>query len=185
MSRRDDTLFELAESNNSEPCPRCQGSLVIKHIGQNSFWGCKSYPQCTYTRSLHEEEAFAPEPLPDSFCPLCEKPLLLKKGRYGFFIGCSGFPLCDYMADPEPDPESPLCDCPQCGKGQLVERTNKFGKHFYPCNRYPSCKFALNQKPVAQPCPDCGYPVLVEKASAAGKRLSCPQKTCDYKSKPL
>lgn len=179
-------LFELdPNTRHSEPCPLCQSPLKVKHIGSNSFLGCSNYPHCSYTRSLHEEASFSPEPLPDNFCPRCEAPLMLKKGRYGFFIGCSAFPECDYMADPEPEPTASLCACPSCRSGELVERTNKFGKVFYACNHYPKCKFALNHKPHPSPCPDCNYPVLVEKASTAGTRLVCPQKACSYKSKPL
>lgn len=178
-------LFSVANHAEGESCPLCQQPLKIKHIGQRSFWGCTAYPECRYTRSLHEEASFIPEPLPDAYCPQCEAPLLLKKGRYGFFIGCSNFPACEYIADPEPEPTQALCSCPACRNGELVERTNKFGKTFYACNRYPKCKFALNHKPVATPCPQCAYPVLTEKNSSHGVRLVCPQKSCSYKSKPL
>lgn len=180
-------LFDLASHENTagEICPQCQNPLKVKHIGTNSFWGCTSYPACDYTRSLHEEASFTPQPLPDSPCPLCQSPLMLKKGRYGFFIGCSDFPTCHYMADPEPEAPVALADCPTCKKGQLVERTNKYGKVFYACDRYPKCKFALNHKPQASPCPECDYPLLIEKPSSQGIRLVCPQKSCSYKSKPL
>jgi ssDNA-binding Zn-finger/Zn-ribbon topoisomerase 1 len=34
--------------------------------------------------------------------------------------------------------------CPQCKRGDLVERLNKkTGQSFYGCNRYPDCKFAV------------------------------------------
>lgn len=179
-------LFDVDDqARASEPCPLCQSPLKVKHIGNNSFLGCSAYPACSYTRSLHEEASFTPEPLADSFCPQCDAQLLLKKGRYGFFIGCSAFPACDYIADPEPESTQPLCACPACKRGELVERANKFGKTFYACNRYPKCKFALNHKPHDTPCPQCSYPVLIEKNSSAGPRLSCPQKSCSYRSKPL
>lgn len=186
---QNDPLFKVSAGRNAqsqqEPCPVCAEPLVIKHIGSRSFWGCSRYPMCDYTRSLHEEVAFTPQSLPGKSCPLCSKPLLLKKGRYGFFIGCSGFPQCDYMTDPEPDSEQPLAPCPVCKQGHLVERSNKYGKHFYPCDRYPQCKFALNNRPVEQPCPTCNYPLLVEKRSTAGQRLVCPEKSCSYKSELL
>lgn len=185
MSRRDNSIFDLPERDKTEPCPLCQGTLTIKHIGQNSFWGCENYPACRYTRSLHEEASFIPEPLADSFCPNCDSPLFLKKGRFGFFIGCSAFPECDYMADPEPETAASLCKCPECKKGEVVERTNKYGKKFYACNRYPKCKFVLNFKPVERPCPLCDSPILLEKSSSSGVRHVCPQKSCSYKSKPL
>lgn len=184
--KRDKPLFELADGqHDDEPCPLCQALLQLKHIGQRSFWGCSAYPQCNYTRSLHEEAEFVPEPLPDVFCPQCEAPLLLKKGRYGFFIGCSQFPQCDYIQNPETETEVSLAPCPQCKRGELVERTSKFGKVFYACNQYPACKYALNHRPVSTPCPECGFALLVQKDSASGVRLVCPQKTCSYKSNPV
>lgn len=169
----------------SPTCPECQQPLVVKHIGNDSFWACSGYPTCRYTRSLHEESSFTPEPLDGAWCPDCNAQLMLKKGRYGFFIGCSRFPECHYLSDPEPEAPQPLCNCPVCQQGQLVERTNKFGKTFYACDRYPKCSYALNHKPMAQPCPECNFPVLVEKASSQGVRLSCPEKSCSYRSKPL
>lgn len=178
-------LFDTNPHTKGQDCPKCGQPLVMKHIGNDSFWGCSGYPECRYTRSLHEEATFTPEPLPGAFCPDCSSQLLLKKGRYGFFIGCSNFPTCHYIADPEPDEPSPVCECPACRKGHLVERTNKFGKVFYACDRYPKCKFALNHKPVEQSCPQCDYPVLVEKPSSQGPRLACPEKSCSYRSKPL
>jgi ssDNA-binding Zn-finger/Zn-ribbon topoisomerase 1 len=34
--------------------------------------------------------------------------------------------------------------CPQCQRGDLVERRNKkTGQPFYGCSRYPDCKFAV------------------------------------------
>jgi hypothetical protein len=34
--------------------------------------------------------------------------------------------------------------CPQCKRGDLVERRNKrTGQSFYGCSRYPDCKFAV------------------------------------------
>lgn len=184
--KRDKPLFELDDRHrDGGACPLCQSSLQLKHIGSSSFWGCSAYPQCKYTRSLHEEAEFIPEPLPDVFCPRCEAPLLLKKGRYGFFIGCSEFPQCDYISDPEPDSAAGLAQCPACKKGELVERTSKFGKAFYACNRYPTCKYAVNHRPVASSCPECGFELLVEKESASGTRRVCPQKACSYKSNPV
>lgn len=179
-------LFSASHSTaTSEPCPRCEAPLRIKHIGQNSFWGCSRYPECDYTKSLHEESGFEPQPLPDAFCPDCSSPLLLKKGRYGFFVGCSNFPTCHYIADLDDDEPAPLCNCPQCKRGQLVERTNKYGKTFYACDAFPKCKYALNEKPVVTACPECDWPILTEKNSADGMRLKCPQKSCSYRSKPL
>lgn len=182
-------LFSPDQPTNirKEPCPRCGGEVRMKHIGQNSFWGCSQYPQCGYTQSLHETGDFEPQELPGENCPECGSGLLLKKGRYGLFIGCSGFPTCHFMLDPtaNPTPQSESPICPACKEGHLHVRTNRQGKQFYACDAYPKCKYALNEEPVAETCPDCGWGVLVKRDSAAGVRLRCPQKLCGYKSEPL
>jgi ssDNA-binding Zn-finger/Zn-ribbon topoisomerase 1 len=71
--------------------------------------------------------------------------------------------------------------CPKCKKGHLVSRSNKFGRVFYSCDCYPSCKYTLNHKPVAQACPVCNWPVVTEKKAASGVVLQCPQKSCMHK----
>lgn len=181
-------LFDAPERKNErdEPCPLCGNAVRLKHSGHHSFWGCSQYPTCDYTQSLHETGDFDPQPLPEQ-CPECNSGLLLKKGRYGFFIGCSGFPNCHFMLDPTATPKAAAATigCPGCNQGHLQQRANKYGKQFYACDRYPKCKYALNDEPVAQTCPDCGWAVLVKRDSAAGVRLRCPQKQCGYKSEPL
>ncbi|EGN76030.1 Zn-finger domain-containing protein (topoisomerase type I-like) [Idiomarina sp. A28L] len=182
-------LFNSPERSDvrAEPCPRCNSAVKLKHIGTNSFWGCSSYPQCDYTQSLHEAGDFEPQSLPGEECPDCGAGLLLKKGRYGLFIGCSAFPTCHFMLDPTADktPSNESITCPECKKGHLQTRTNRYGKQFHACDRYPKCKYALNEEPVAEACPDCGWSILVKRDSAAGVRLRCPQKQCEYKSEPI
>jgi DNA topoisomerase-1 len=69
-------------------------------------------------------------------------------------VGCSGYPECRYIKkDP---PKSTGVTCPQCGKGEIVERRTRFGL-MYGCVRYPECDFAVNHPPIAdKPCPECG-----------------------------
>lgn len=180
----DSRLF--AEHNHpdaTEDCPRCGAALQLKHVGQQSFWGCSAYPRCHYTKPLHQPNEFPPEPLPDQFCPDCGEPLLLKKGRYGFFVGCAGFPACHYVADPTaPGPgQTPgQVACPACREGQLKRRTSRHGKSFYACDNYPKCRYLVNDEPVAQTCPDCQHGILVCRKTTLGLVYRCPQRDCDY-----
>lgn len=114
-------------------------------------------------------------------CPECGEELLLKKGRFGLFVGCSAYPDCDYMTSADFDPATNVT-CPECKKGSLVQKTSRFGNSFYACDHYPDCTFSVNLPPVAKPCPTCGYSLLLRKKSAAGERLICGNKGCDYKS---
>lgn len=63
--------------------------------------------------------------------------------------------------------------CPQCGEGQLVVRSGKFGK-FLSCNRFPDCKFT---KPYAQEtnvlCPKDGGKVVIKKTKKGRKFYGC------------
>jgi DNA topoisomerase-1 len=71
--------------------------------------------------------------------------------------------------------------CPQCGEGQLVQRTGRFGP-FIACSRYPDCNYRANlgkdgkpregPKVLDEPCPICGKP-LVERRGRYGPFKSC------------
>jgi DNA topoisomerase-1 len=86
-------------------------------------------------------------------CPECGKPLLIRSGRFGRFISCSGFPECNFK---KPFMVKTGAICPDCG-GDLVERkSRKSAKLFYGCANYPTCTFAVWDRPLSVPCPDCG-----------------------------
>ena len=75
--------------------------------------------------------------------------------------------------------------CPKelggCGEGELVQKVSRRGKIFYSCNRYPSCKYALWDKPVETPCPECEAPFVVEKTTKrAGTVRRCVREGCTY-----
>ncbi len=85
-------------------------------------------------------------------CPQCGKPLLVRMGRFGRFISCSGFPECDYRRS---FVQKTGAICPQCG-GDLVERKSRGrGKIFFGCANYPTCNFAVWNRPLPLPCPEC------------------------------
>jgi putative DNA topoisomerase len=184
MSKIDHSLFNAdshALEREFEICPKCGSELVIKHGKNGAFLGCASYPTCDYLRPLHHHDGHIIKEL-DSECPLCTNPLVIRNGRYGMFIGCSGFPDCHYIAaDKTREDDEILPSCPKCQKGRLVKRANKFGKYFYSCDRYPSCKYSLNDKPVEGSCQACGFNLLVEKKRAGKIVLQCAQKTCQHK----
>ncbi len=86
-------------------------------------------------------------------CPECGKPLLIRNGRFGRFISCSGYPDCNFK---KPYMIKTGALCPECG-GDLVERkSRKSAKIFYGCANYPTCVFAVWDRPLPTPCPECG-----------------------------
>ncbi len=92
---------------------------------------------------------------PTHRCPDCDQPLFRRKSKRGsgFFWGCSGYPECETtLPDNQGSPgESRKVQkttgkgCPECGKGELVERLTRNGKNqgktFLGCNQYPECEF--------------------------------------------
>jgi putative DNA topoisomerase len=166
-----------------EVCPMCGAELHLKNSKSGPFWGCSQYPVCTYTRALNEQERIEDQVLAGSECPECGSLLAVKQGRYGIFIGCTNYPECHHIE--EEKPKEALVACPKCKKGELQERISRFGKTFYSCDQYPSCKYIVNYPPVAQTCPECAWPILVKRQMAKGEILMCPQKKCTYKSNTI
>ncbi|MEO8972342.1 MAG: type I DNA topoisomerase [Ktedonobacteraceae bacterium] len=96
----------------------------------------------------------------DEQCPDCGRNLIIRTGRFGRFVSCSGFPECRYS-------RSFLTKtgalCPLCS-GDLVERKTKTKKRiFYGCSNYPTCNFAIWERPVPETCPNCGGLMVVPK----------------------
>lgn len=179
MSKIDHSLFnadEHALQHAYGNCPLCQAKLQIRSGKSGPFLGCSRYPECHFSKALHEYQSHEVKVIDGAFCPECQSPLAVKKGRYGLFIGCTNFPQCHHIEKLEQKQES-LVSCPLCRAGKLHRRTNKYGKNFFACDGYPDCRYLLNYPPVAKSCPACGWPIMMRK----GHALVCPQKACQHK----
>ena len=108
-------------------------------------------------------------------CELCGAPMVIKMGRYGKFYACSRFPDC---RNTKPIVKEIGVTCPQCGKGQVIERKSKKNRIFYGCSRYPDCDFVSWDQPIGRNCPK-DHHFLVEKKVKGGKQVLCPNG--DYK----
>jgi DNA topoisomerase-1 len=63
----------------------------------------------------------------------------------------------------------------------MLKRKSRYGKVFYSCERYPDCKYAVWNLPLAESCPSCGHPMLTIKTTKRrGTEKVCPQKECNY-----
>lgn len=177
--KRKDVTQELI----SELCPTCQGQLVIRLGKRGRFVGCTNYPECNYTRNMDgnaPEEKEEAEVVTDRTCPKCQSSLVIKKGKYGKFIGCSNYPTCRHI-EPLEKPADTGVACPECKKGTLVGRKSRYGKLFYSCNTYPTCKYATWNEPVNESCPQCKWPILTLKITKRrGTEKVCPQKECGF-----
>jgi DNA topoisomerase-1 len=165
-----------------ENCPKC-GKPLAKRLGRNGYFiGCTGYPACDYTRNVDEEAGAASEPqiIEGRACPKCGSNLVVKRGRYGKFIGCSNYPHCKHM-EPLEKPEDTGVACPDCKQGTMLKRKSRYGKVFYSCSRYPDCKYACWNPPLAEPCPKCGWPITTVKTTKRrGTERVCPVKGCGW-----
>src|SRR5437660_1391630 len=97
----------------------------------------------------------------DELCPDCGRNLVIRTGRFGRFISCSGFPECRYRRS---FMNKTGALCPNCG-GDLVERKTRQKKRvFYGCSNYPTCNFAIWERPVPDLCPNCGGLMVIPRS---------------------
>ncbi len=170
---RQEDLKKSFQDESDVICELCGKKLLKKWSRNGPFLSCSGWPECKYSRSLQDEEKLERE------CPECSGALAYKNGRFGRFIACSNYPKCRYT-----EAISIGIPCPQeeCG-GMITEKKTKRGKIFYGCTRYPSCKFASWDKPVAEKCPACGSAFMVMKSSKKkGDYLICP--ACKHEVTP-
>ncbi len=165
------------------------GEMVVKWGRNGEFLACSNYPKCTNTKEFTRDdqgeiqikEPSAPAPT-DQTCDKCGKPMVLKRSRFGEFLGCSGYPECDGIKRLRAEPVKTGVPCPECKEGEMLERRSRRGKIFYGCGRYPKCKFASWDRPIAQACPKCGSPYLLEKTTKReGTTWRCPREECGHK----
>ena len=177
VSRKDVTTEAMDEA-----CPKCGKPLSIRLGRRGRFIGCTGYPECNYTRNLDEtaEQAAQPQKIEGRQCPKCGSDLIIRRGRYGKFIGCSSYPNCKHI-EPLEKPADTGVECPECKQATFLKRKSRYGKVFYSCARYPDCKYAVWNLPLAQPCPSCGWPILTVKTTKRkGTERVCPRKECGY-----
>jgi len=164
----------------SEPtdikCDRCEtGMMHIKWSSRGEFLGCSNYPKCRGTKEFTrlsdgKIQVVQPKVTGDK-CVKCGKDMIAKTGRFGDYIACIDYPVCPTVKSPPPE-----VNCPQDGcSGGLVGRKTRTGKMFWGCTNYPSCSYAVWDKPVAVKCEACSFPVMTLKTTKRdGSRYVCP-----------
>jgi DNA topoisomerase-1 len=164
----------------SVECDKCGSPMVNKKGRFGEFLACSGYPDCKNTRRIvttsSGKEILEDVPLEDK-CPNCDRNMVVKNGRFGEFVACSGYPDCKYIRQ-----EKTGVTCPECSKGEIIQRKSGRGKVFYGCNAYPKCKYLLWQKPVPADCPECGLAFLLERMTKKdGLIRVCSDKKCSHK----
>jgi DNA topoisomerase I len=167
---------DIQEQEPEEFCENCGRPMILKKGRFGQFMACSGYPDCKTTRQLGQAQKKPPVPT-DEKCPKCGSQMVIREGRFGEFTSCSNYPKCKYIKQ-----KTVGVPCPECGKGEIVEKSTKWGKPFYSCDRYPKCKFSLKNKPIPQKCPQCGSAFLVEKVMKSSTTIECPKEECGYKT---
>ncbi len=149
---------DIVIGTTDEICDLCGSPMMVKLGRYGKFLSCTNFPTCKNAKPLDEKTGKVDEvkeketeELEKKFsgkkCPKCGKAMEVKTGRFGQYLACTDYPKCKST-------ETILkvigVKCPECKKGELVERhTKKGGKAFYGCNQYPKCKFAVWEKPTS------------------------------------
>ena len=162
---------DLTEEATNEKCEKCGSPMIIKMGRFGKFMACGNYPDCKNTKQINEKGEVEEPETTDEVCEKCGKPMAFKRGRFGKFLGCSGYPDCKNI---KAIVKSTGVHCPKCDKGEVVEKKSKKGKVFFACNQYPSCKYAMWNKPTGEKCPICGELMSFGK----GKTEVCGNKDC-------
>jgi DNA topoisomerase-1 len=160
-------------------CDKCgEANMVIKWGRNGRFLACPRYPECRNSREYDPNGNGDSAPAvieTDEICDNCGRNLVVKNGRHGRFLACPGYPECKTVK-----PYKTGVKCPDCGTGDIVERTSKRGKLFFSCSNYPECKYSVWNRPVPRPCPKCGGKFLILRETQKRTAYVCPNKECKF-----
>lgn len=171
------------EEPTDVPCDKCGRQMVIKWGRHGHFLACPGYPECKNTKEFTKDDAGSVQVVEaqveatDEICEKCGSTMVLKRGRFGSFLACSQYPECKTT---KPLKLGVKCPAQDCG-GDLVQKRTRKGKTFYSCSNYPTCTFAIWDRPINRPCPQCHAPFLIEKIrKQTGSKILCHKQECGY-----
>jgi ssDNA-binding Zn-finger/Zn-ribbon topoisomerase 1 len=119
--------FNPDEQQYTEPCPVCEGPMVLRRYEGRDYARCKT-EGCKGAVDL--------SPLVDQPCPACQKSMRDK----GTFLGCSGYPECKATIDKAALAEAKKAgrSCLKCGSWLIRKKLPK-REAFLGCIAYPRC----------------------------------------------
>lgn len=167
---------KVAAEVTKEVCKNCGKPMIVRMSRYGKFLACSGFPECRYTAKINKEATDGEVEASKSSgqtkpCSKCDGLMEEKLGRFGAYFKCI---KCGAT---ETKIVKTGASCPDCGKGELVERKTAKRRTFYSCDRYPDCKFALWNKPTGEKCLQCGS-LLV---STPKGQVKCSSKECGYK----
>ena len=95
-------------------CELCGGDVVVRSGRYGTFYACKNYPTCKFTRQKVTDIGVP--------CPKCGGSIVARHTKEkSVFYSCSGYPECDFSSWDRPVAEK----CPECGGQLYYRRTRK------------------------------------------------------------
>jgi len=139
---------DLITQTTDEKCEKCGKPMEIKYGRFGKFLSCTGFPDCKFSKplvetgSVHQDKKISNEK-----CEKCGADMVIKESRFGQFLACSKYPKCKFTKSII---KKIGLTCPECGKGDIIERRTKKGKVFWGCSQYPKCKWASWEFPDKQ-----------------------------------
>jgi DNA topoisomerase-1 len=100
--------------SSESKCELCGGELVVRNGAYGSFYACKNYPKCRYTKQKLTSIGVP--------CPKCGADVISKHGRNkSLFYSCQRYPECDFSSWDIPLNEK----CEKCGKTLFYKKSKK------------------------------------------------------------
>ena len=95
-------------------CELCGGDMVVRHGRYGTFYACKNYPKCKFTKQKYTDIGVK--------CPKCGEHIIAKHAKEKvLFYSCISYPKCDFSTWDRPLDEN----CPDCGKMLYYKKTKK------------------------------------------------------------
>ena len=114
---KDGAPLEKKEEESSDvgfKCELCGGEMVIRSGRYGSFYACKNYPTCKFTKQKVTEIGVK--------CPKCDAQIVAKHGkRKTLFYSCERYPECDFSSWDIPLNEK----CPSCNQILFYRKSRK------------------------------------------------------------
>lgn len=86
------TLHELPSMN----CKKCGKAMIVKNGRYGPFYGCMSYPACTYTEDIAEQHLNSIEWLVNIHCRSCDGQMAVKTNRKDAWLVCGAAIACGF-----------------------------------------------------------------------------------------
>lgn len=95
-------------------CELCSGDMVVRHGRYGTFYACRNYPKCKFTKQKYTDIGVQ--------CPKCGEHIIAKHAKEKvLFYSCISYPKCDFSTWDKPLDEK----CPDCGEMLYYKKTRK------------------------------------------------------------